>query len=183
MTDAYEIYLGCDSGMDGAIAAQTYNGRVFGIWDMPTHRPGRYKAPDCPKIAALLRPFSKHRCLMTLENVFTFGAGNDTPLTAWQLSAAIWTVRATAEALGMTLWPVPLSQWKRHYQLWGLGREEAKLRALDIVKRQFPQAHVFMFPEHKTRSDVLCNPKPDRAEALLICDYRRKICVKRDSLQ
>ena len=159
--------------MTGAISAQTQDGDVFGIWDFPTQTSKRRKEPDCKALAHFFKAFTKHPCLLTIEEVFTFGSRHDTPLTAWQLSAAFWSLRATATALGIHVQTTPAAAWKRHYQLWGLGREDGKAAAISLVKSQFPKAHPFLFPKHKRHQGAVCKPRPDRAEAFLITHYGR----------
>ena len=171
------VYLGADPGMSGAIAAQVASGAVLGITDFPTVRRNRLE-PNIAGLMNFLSPFAqKCECIMTIEEVFTFGSQHDTPLTAWQLSAAFWSLRTVAASCGIKVAIVPPATWKRHYRhngerLWGMGREAGKATEIQLVKEKFPQFWPCICPRHKSTGKA-CNPSSDRAEALLISNYGR----------
>jgi hypothetical protein len=49
------IYIGCDPGLSGGIAAIDSKSRVIGLWDMPTRKMGKKNAVDPFGVAAIMR--------------------------------------------------------------------------------------------------------------------------------
>lgn len=168
------LFLGCDPGMTGAIAITMDDGRAIIIHQMPVGYRGARREPDLLNLMRALSPFAKHECILGIEDVFTFGSEHDTPLTAWQLASAVWAVRGIAVGLGMQVVMIPSRDWKKHFHLWGLGREESKAAAILKVKRDFPDDFAATCPQSK-RSNTIRQPSADFAEALLIAKYVKSI--------
>ena len=163
-----KLYLGCDPGMSGAIAV-TLNGAAVKVIQMPTRYRGDKHEPDLYNLVKHLAPLAKHQCVLGIEDVFTFGSTYDTPLTAWQLSSAVWAVRGVAAGLGMEIIMVTSRDWKKHYKLWGIGREDSKAAAIMTIKEDYSKEFPAICPKGK-RGGVR-QPSADFAEALLIAKY------------
>ena len=164
------LVLGCDPGMTGAIAVTLQDGRTIKVFQVPTGYRGTRKELDLLSLMRCLAPLAKHDCVMGIEDVFTFGSEHDTPLTAWQLASALWGVRGIAVGLGMRVIMVPARDWKKHFSLWGLGREEGKAAAILKIKSDFMNDFPGICPRSK-RGNGVRQPSADFAEALLIAKY------------
>lgn len=195
---SYDFYVGADPGFEGAIALLSAKGEILNCWDFPWYYETflsnrgvgkKRKKVDIAQLNALMAKLGSQSVLMGVEELYTHGArlnadskgggSGDTPVTAWQLSSTVSALEVAAHCNGIRLFPSHLLRpmcWKKdkRYQLWGAG-DQAKTMAIAHVKKMFPKTWPSICPEHKSRPGTFNQPKADRAEAVLIADYMRRI--------
>jgi crossover junction endodeoxyribonuclease RuvC len=159
--------LGVDPGFSGGFAWLAVDGSGAGAAPMPVHK-GKGRAElDVPGLVALVRSVQAGHAVALavvervhamprqgLASTFAFGRG-------------FGEVLGALKALGLPL-ELPTPQAWRRVVL--AGTPGGKLASIQYARRRFPQVPLLATPRSRTPHDGM-------AEALLMCEYGRRLLV------
>lgn len=149
------LWLGCDPGLTGAVAAVDAHGHVHLLEDLPTitRGNGRVKQElDPAGLAHLLRPIASDIEIAVVEQVGSMpGQG---VASVFSLGHTSGVIAGVISALGIPLQLVAPAVWKKAH---GLGRDKTMSRT--VASRLYPEVSLHRVKDHNL------------AEALLLARY------------
>lgn len=154
------IILGIDPGLKGGLAALWTDGKVGGVWDMPSYATGKgsrreYDLRACWDLAS---SFGATLELIVVERLQV--TPKITKHTALGLGRAAMLWEMAAVALGVPLERISPKFWQKV-----VGAEKGEPAALARARELFPQAQMPLAKHH------------GRAAALLIAEAARRSLV------
>lgn len=163
--------IGIDTGLKGAIAI--IDGETITLHSMPTFAAKRGNEIDTAALCEILRPYAG-RAKAALESASAprlrpnqrgkaeDDAGAVSGRGALKIGVTWGTIRGVLVALGIGVEYVRPQLWKPRVGVHGSDKNESRARACEL----FPQI-----------AADLVKRRPDFAEALLICEFYRRVLL------
>ena len=169
-----KLFLACDPGLTGAVAAIGSNGRFVGLFDIPTKiKESKSKKGTKAKVKRKVDGLEFHDMLLNMtdlepEDVFMIlesqvampptSGGKMGTASLMSLGDTFGSIRTSIEIAKIPYKEVNPRSWKGMYKIPG-EKDGGKKYALSLARMLFPQAPLKLMKHH------------NRAEALLLAKY------------